>query len=543
MSRAPRHELRPGTVVDGRYVVDGLLGTGGMASVYRAHHRELGTDHALKVLTVSMPSLLHRLRLEGRVQASLRHPNVVAVTDLVALDGTVGLVMEFVRGPTLDALLQARQLELAEVDTLAAGLFDAVEAAHTAGIVHRDLKPANVLLAVGPSALVPKVADFGLVKVLEGDDGATRSGMSMGTPSYMAPEQIEDAKRVDTRADVWSLGAVLFELASGQRAFEGAGSVSSMWKVARGDRAALQDIRPDLPLRIFTAVDAALVTDREGRPATIGALRQLWFPDGPPPEARWSVETLATAERLAPPVEVDPVSAGATPDVSRWVEDRTTVDEFARGGATAVPLSGPSPITTAGAPPPTVAAAPSPPSRSPVPAAVAALALAFAFTLLATSPWWWPSAPPADPPPGRAGGGEGVAVRPAPPPPPAPAPAPRPAPPSPVAPVRPQEPRPEPRPPSPEPPPPPAEPPPRPLDPPPRTTGTLRVTGNGVAVTLQDEAGHRVYPGELPPGKYKVLAYFSDTDPVAADFGPFILGAGDDLQVTCLPGRGLCRVE
>ncbi|MCA9492628.1 MAG: serine/threonine protein kinase, partial [Myxococcales bacterium] len=186
--------LPPGAVIDGRYVVEALIGRGGMAAVYCVRHVHLDTQHALKVLTVGGPSLARRLQQEGRVQATLQHPNIVAVTDMVSVDGQPGLVMEFVRGPSLEALLGKRRPTLEQIDVLAVGVMDGVAAAHALGLIHRDLKPANVMVAVTSMTLVPKVADFGLVKLVAGDDAGvlskTRSGMAMGTPAYMAPEQI-----------------------------------------------------------------------------------------------------------------------------------------------------------------------------------------------------------------------------------------------------------------------------------------------------------------------------------------------------------------
>jgi serine/threonine protein kinase len=303
MSDDAQDELPVGTVIDGRYTVEGLLGRGGMAAVYRVRHNSLDTQHALKILSVGGASLTRRLQQEGKVQASLAHPNIVAVTDTAVVDGAPGLVMEFVRGPNLETLLEARRPNLDQIDALAIGIMDGVAAAHALNLIHRDLKPANVMIAVTQSGLVPKVADFGLVKLIASEEGGsfskTRSGMAMGTPAYMAPEQIEDAKGVDARADIWSLGAILYEIASGQRAFEGANVLSLFMKVATGDRKPIRDICPELPDRMVDAIEAALSVDRAGRIADVRTLRKRWLQGAVlPTESPWTDDWLELASSL-----------------------------------------------------------------------------------------------------------------------------------------------------------------------------------------------------------------------------------------------------
>ncbi|MBA2320108.1 MAG: serine/threonine protein kinase, partial [Deltaproteobacteria bacterium] len=209
-------DLAPGTEID-RYVVEEVIGRGGMAVVYRVQHKKLGTSHALKVLLIPAPAIQERMLQEGRVQATLRHPNVVNVTDVIDVNGSYGLVMEFVDGPALDRhLWQQKHLSLEEAEIIGRGILAGVAAAHAQSMIHRDLKPANILLARSERGdLVPKVTDFGLAKILRGTSldtaSATRTGHTMGTPQYMAPEQIRNAKTVDERADVFSIGALLYE--------------------------------------------------------------------------------------------------------------------------------------------------------------------------------------------------------------------------------------------------------------------------------------------------------------------------------------------
>src|SRR5262249_51361093 len=143
------------------------IGEGGTATVYRVRHRVLGTWHALKVLHLSSERIRQRLMQEARVQAELRHPNVVGVTDVVEVDGEPGLVMELVPGVSLEILLGSSRLTLAQVDDLARGIFAGLAHAHAHGVIHRDLKPANVLLKPGrDGSVTPMVTDFGVAKVL-----------------------------------------------------------------------------------------------------------------------------------------------------------------------------------------------------------------------------------------------------------------------------------------------------------------------------------------------------------------------------------------
>lgn len=209
----PPDALRRGTVVD-RYEVEACIGQGGMAQVYRVRHRTLRSSHALKVVRSSVPLGQERLLQEGRLQAQLRHPNLVAATDLLELGGgTVGLVLEYVGGPTLRAWM-ADDGDLRGATWL--GVFRSivrgVRCAHLAGVVHRDLKPANVLLHPTAGGWVPKITDFGIAKVLgAGDD----SDITLGTPGFMAPEQVSDPGSVDERADLYSLGCLLHLMLAG----------------------------------------------------------------------------------------------------------------------------------------------------------------------------------------------------------------------------------------------------------------------------------------------------------------------------------------
>lgn len=206
----------------GPYPVTELLGQGAMGSVYLGRHPRLGKAVAIKVLHEQDPELVARFAREAEVMARIRHPNVVEVYDVGLEGGRPFLVMEYCAGTDLERHLKERgALAPGQAAALTAAAARGVEAAHAAGVVHRDLKPANVLL----TASGPKVTDFGIASAGPSGPGRGRSltqtGAMLGTPIYMAPEQLDDARQVDPRSDVYALGAILFELLTAQRPVEG----------------------------------------------------------------------------------------------------------------------------------------------------------------------------------------------------------------------------------------------------------------------------------------------------------------------------------
>jgi serine/threonine protein kinase len=288
-------DIQAGLVID-RYTVLSVLGEGGMAVVYKVRHNDLDSLHALKVLTIQSRKVRERLRSEGKTQAKLRHPNIVSVTDLIDVEGAPGLVMEFIDGPGLDQLLQGSMFGLEEADNLARGIIDGVLEAHRHSLVHRDLKPGNVLIDRTPNGLVPKITDFGLVKaVMANGPGLhqTRAGSTMGTPSYMAPEQIRDAASVDERADLFSLGVVLYEMVCGKPPFVGVDMLDIFNRISRCVFEPPRDVRPDIPRRMERAILGALVADRDSRIPDCETLKKVWIGD----LEEWQHERVVGAQR------------------------------------------------------------------------------------------------------------------------------------------------------------------------------------------------------------------------------------------------------
>ena len=272
--------LEPGQTIE-RFTVEAKLGEGGMAAVYRVRHNTLGSYHALKLLKVANDEIRRRLVEEGRVQASLHHPNVVAVTDVLVVAGQPGLLMELVDGPTLEEWLWENRPTLPQAEALFRGVLAGVGRAHRAGLVHRDLKPGNILLDFTDGALVPKVTDFGLAKILSDDDShsQTRSGVTLGTPQFMAPEQIRNAKNVDQRADIFALGCILYNLVCGRPPFQDPDILNLYNAIASGSYPPPETFAPDLPVRVSAAIQACLTVDRDARAQDCERVRITLFGD------------------------------------------------------------------------------------------------------------------------------------------------------------------------------------------------------------------------------------------------------------------------
>jgi serine/threonine-protein kinase len=203
------------------YEILGELGRGGMGVVYRARQAGLGRVVALKMILTgghAGEDERARLRAEAEAVARLSHPNIVQIFEVGEHDGLPFLALEFVAGGGLDCGLDGTPWPARRAAVLAETLARAVHAAHVGGVVHRDLKPANVLLTADGA---PKVADFGLAKRLDGGPARTRTGAVLGTPSYMAPEEAGGSKQVGPAADVYAVGAILYELLTGRPPFRG----------------------------------------------------------------------------------------------------------------------------------------------------------------------------------------------------------------------------------------------------------------------------------------------------------------------------------
>jgi Tol biopolymer transport system component/tRNA A-37 threonylcarbamoyl transferase component Bud32 len=253
---APIRELTTGSTFAGRYQIIEELGKGGMGVVYKARDTRLDRFAAIKILPhekVSDPERKLRFIQEAKTASSLNHPNIIHIYDIEQANGIDFIAMEYVDGRTLDELIGRKGLKLSDVLKYAVQVADALAAAHEVGIVHRDLKPGNVMVT-GKGQV--RVLDFGLAKLTEtfpaGQTDATRTlkamteeGRIVGTAAYMSPEQAE-GKNVDARTDIFSFGAMLYEMVTGHRAFQGDSSVSTLSAVLHQEPKPLEDIPRDL---------------------------------------------------------------------------------------------------------------------------------------------------------------------------------------------------------------------------------------------------------------------------------------------------------
>jgi serine/threonine-protein kinase len=250
--------LAPGDVIADKYEVEHLLGSGGMGQVFAARHLELGQRVAIKVLDHRGPTAAARFLREARTSANLVSDHVPRVFDVGRLPaGAPYLVMEYLVGQDLRRLLEDRgPIDATDAVAYLLDACAAVAGAHAAGIVHRDLKPANLLLTSRADGQpLVKVLDFGVSKVMGDDDlpapasdqGLTSTGVVLGSPLYMSPEQVRARKDIDARTDVWSLGAILFELLSGRPPFRAPTLPALAVAIAVESPPALSSLRSDLP--------------------------------------------------------------------------------------------------------------------------------------------------------------------------------------------------------------------------------------------------------------------------------------------------------
>ncbi|MDI1480661.1 serine/threonine-protein kinase [Polyangium sp. y55x31] len=303
--------MKRGDVIAGRFEIELRAGAGGMGAVYRAHDRKTGSPVALKVIHQPASDATRRFDVEARALAELSHPHVVRyVTHGLSEAGFPYLVMEWLEGEDLAARLARGPLTLEECLLLARRVAAGLGAAHARGIVHRDVKPTNLVL-VGRAIEGVKLVDFGLAQLGATSRKLTRSGVILGTPGYMAPEQASgDGAPLDARADVFSLGAVLYECLTGRPPFQADNLMALFAKLLLEEAPRLAEARPDLPPRLDVLMARLLAKDPTSRPANGAAL-----------EAELALlDTLGTEETgEAPTLADEPAVMGLTDVEARFV--------------------------------------------------------------------------------------------------------------------------------------------------------------------------------------------------------------------------------
>lgn len=309
--------MRPqaGQVINNKYRLLRLIGDGGMGSVYEARHEILGTTVALKFLHPELSrreNLVRRFLQEARVSAQIQSPHIVNVIDVDQQPGGLAyIVMEYLEGSTLQSLYEqlyhaGKRLSYPDAMEYAMQMLEGVEAAHRADVVHRDLKPDNVIITKGKRGEpLLKILDFGIAKLKvtgQLDRGLTRPGVVMGTPEYMAPEQAFSADTVDARADIFSLGVIIFEMLAGRRPVGGDEPQQIATAYMTGQISKLNELAPHLDPALVAAVHKAIAPQPPNRFASVA-------------EFRSALEPFANALKAGTPgaPQVTPVQSAVTP--------------------------------------------------------------------------------------------------------------------------------------------------------------------------------------------------------------------------------------
>jgi len=281
-----RTSAQPATVLDGdaletggmfgeRYEIVGTIGRGGMGTVYRAHDRELDEEVAIKTLRPELltdGALLERFKSEIRLARRISHPNVVRTHDFGEWRGVYYLTMEYVEGITVRELIERRgRLQAPSALAIGTQLADSLAVAHAQGVIHRDIKPQNLLL---DDAGVLKVMDFGVARLAERTSTLTEAGLVVGTPAYMAPEQLL-SEAVDARSDLYAAGVVLYECVTGRLPFEAATPVALIARLLSQDPTPPGDLTPDLPPALSALILRLLAKRPEDRVQTAAEMGDL----------------------------------------------------------------------------------------------------------------------------------------------------------------------------------------------------------------------------------------------------------------------------
>ncbi|MBS1990763.1 MAG: protein kinase [Cyanobacteria bacterium SZAS LIN-2] len=240
-----------GKTIDSKYLVQSVLGEGGMAIVYRAHHLQMERVVVIKVMQgwlTSNKTSVERFEREGKLTAKLNHPNIVAVYDVGSIDGREPyIVMEYIKGEALaDRIHNGGPLDYDTTANIIIQICHGLEEAHSSGIIHRDLKPDNVLLQTKsdrPDWV--KIVDFGISNMVQGAKRLTKTGRMVGTPEYIAPEQLKD-KPIDIRTDLYAVGIMIFEMLTGRVPFDGESAESILMKHLLEEPPPMSTIRPEL---------------------------------------------------------------------------------------------------------------------------------------------------------------------------------------------------------------------------------------------------------------------------------------------------------
>ena len=309
----------PGTVVAGRFQIERVAGSGGMGTVYRALDRATGRAVALKVLIGQSEEHAARFLREAAVLAELRHPGIVGfIASGTTPDGEPYLVMDWLDGESLSERLKRGPLSVPETVALGRRVADALGFAHARGVIHRDLKPGNLFLP-GRDIARPLVLDFGIARVTQPGHTITRTGVALGSPGYMAPEQARGERHLDGRADLFSLGCLLFRCLAGEPPFTGE-PLAAMLKAVMDPAPRVSSYRPDIPPALEDLIQALLAKPPDARPRDAAAVEAALgaIMSGAPPSARADAQVwpVTPAPAITAPSSMSAASAPWSAPVS-----------------------------------------------------------------------------------------------------------------------------------------------------------------------------------------------------------------------------------
>ena len=252
----------------GPYQITAYIGQGGMATIYKAHQTTLDRDVAIKVIHPALKddqAFLQRLNREAAIVAKLNHPNIVTVYDYGEHEGTPFLVMRYIDGRTLKAVLQEKQLDTAHIVTIARSIASALAFAHAHGVLHRDVKPSNILLDAEENVFL---TDFGLARLVHSTDSTISRDMLIGSPQYIAPEQAK-GEPIDERSDIYSFGIVLYEMFTGRVPFCGDTPYATIMAHINEPLPPARAVNPQIPLAVEMVIEKALAKDPAQRYASV----------------------------------------------------------------------------------------------------------------------------------------------------------------------------------------------------------------------------------------------------------------------------------
>ncbi len=349
--------IKPGDIIAGKYQVEKILGAGGMGVVLAAHHMQLEERVAIKLLlpeVLDVPEAVTRFAREARAAVKIKSEHVARIIDVgTAESGVPYMVMEYLEGSDLSAWLKQKgSLPVKQAVEFVLQACEAIAEAHSLGIVHRDLKPANLFCILRPDGTFSiKVLDFGISKVASSQSGDSGFGMTktsamMGTPFYMSPEQLRSSRDVDARADVWSLGAILYELLAGKVPFDGEALAELCIKIMQDPTPLIRSVRPEVPVELEQVLCRCLEKDREKRYPNVAEMAIALGPFGPT-RSRLSVDRVrgivhgaaSMTVSVAPPPASDDFQH-SKPIQTEVAWGQTASTKFNRGKLVAVAIFG-----------------------------------------------------------------------------------------------------------------------------------------------------------------------------------------------------------